>query len=156
MEARKMFYSAYILPHFDYCSVVWSNATMNKLQDLIKLQKRAARLILDKRYDTASSVLFEKLNWLPLLDRLKYNECIQVYKALNDDSPLYMSELFTKNSTNLRSSTMDKLFVPRNCKKSFSFTGAINWNNLPAELRSLKSLTQFKENLKKHLMSQHS
>ena len=151
-EARKVFYSAYILPHFDFCSVVWNNATMGRLQDLVKLQKRAARIILDKKYDTPSSELFKKLNWLPLLDRFKYNRCTEVFKAIHEGCPQYMSNMFSKSTTNLRSSSGNKLFIPRTNKKCFSYFGAVTWNNLPENLRSMDSLPHFKKELKAHLL----
>ena len=39
----KRFYNAYILPHFDFCCVIWGNCINNLENKLVKLQKRAAR-----------------------------------------------------------------------------------------------------------------
>ena len=153
-QARVMYYNAYVLPHFDYCSVVWSNIPGSKVNELFKLQKRAARMILNKRYDTPSSALFIELQWLPLPSRFKFNACIEVYKALNNLSPGYMADMFVTAPRNLRSSTSNKVFVPRASKKSFSFYGATLWNCLPNELRSQDSLDHFRRKLKAHLMSE--
>ena len=41
---------------------------------LDKLQKRAARIILDSHYLTPSKEMFSKLSWLPLNDWVKYRK----------------------------------------------------------------------------------
>ena len=43
--SKMMFYNAYIMPHFDYCVTVWGDCS--DLNKLTKLQKQAARIILD-------------------------------------------------------------------------------------------------------------
>ena len=45
--APKLFYNAHILPHFDFCCVIWGICSGKLLNDLYALQKKAARLILD-------------------------------------------------------------------------------------------------------------
>ena len=42
LDARKLFFNSYVLPHFDYCSVIWGNCSKSALNKLVKLQKRAA------------------------------------------------------------------------------------------------------------------
>ena len=46
-QKRKRFYNAYILAYFDLCCVIWGNCTSIMEDKLVKLQKRAARAILD-------------------------------------------------------------------------------------------------------------
>ena len=38
-------YNALVQPHFDYCSLVWTNCTQDLQNKLQKLQNRAARII---------------------------------------------------------------------------------------------------------------
>ena len=67
--SKIMFYNAYIMPHLDYCVTVWGDSSdVNKLA---KLQKQAARIILDCHYLTSSKDMFCKLKWLPMKDRVK-------------------------------------------------------------------------------------
>ena len=47
VHARKVF-SSYILPLLDFCSTVWGSSSQINSEKLIKLQKRAARIILYK------------------------------------------------------------------------------------------------------------
>ena len=47
LETRKLYYNAYILPVVDYCLTVWGSASKYQLDRILKLQKRATRIILD-------------------------------------------------------------------------------------------------------------
>ncbi len=47
-------YNSIILPHFDYCSLVWDIGNAYSLEKLQKLQNRAARVITGKSYDVRS------------------------------------------------------------------------------------------------------
>ena len=50
IEARKRYYNALIQPHLTYCSSIWGNCSNELLNDILKLQKRAARIILGASY----------------------------------------------------------------------------------------------------------
>ena len=45
-NSLKQYYNSYVLPVFDFGCVVWGNTTNANLTRLVKLQKRAARMIL--------------------------------------------------------------------------------------------------------------
>ena len=56
-DTLKTVYSAFVLPHFDYCSLVWHNcskALQNKLQ---KLQNKTGRIITGDSYEIASDTV---------------------------------------------------------------------------------------------------
>ena len=57
--------------------LIWSSTSKENLRRVFKLQKRAARVILDTKIQEERTVtLFNKLNWLPFDDELKLNTCI--------------------------------------------------------------------------------
>ena len=120
---------------------------------IVKLQKRAARVILNTSYDSPSSPLFKKLKWLTFLQRVKYHKAIQVYKSLNNLSSSYMSSLFKNNQTdhNLRSVSNGDLVPPKfrlNCyKNSLSYSGSSIWNSIPNQIRRSPTLQEFKSKL---------
>ena len=64
-------YNSIILPHFDYCSLVWDIAIGNAywLERLQKLQNRAARVITGKSYDVRSRDILKEICWRPLIER---------------------------------------------------------------------------------------
>ena len=57
VPTRKLFFNSYILPHMDYCCTVWGNINCRLTDSMVKFQKRAARIILDKSIETPSKCL---------------------------------------------------------------------------------------------------
>ena len=62
-------YNAIILPHFDYCSLVWDIGNAYLLEKLQKMQNRAARVITGKSHDVRSKDILQELSWQPLMER---------------------------------------------------------------------------------------
>ena len=112
----KLYYTSYILPIFDYCCIIWSRTSALNTNRLLKLQKRAARIILGADIMTSSKHMFKELQWLSFPQRVNYHTCVLVYKSINGLAPEYLSQLFTKTSElhtrNLRSVNNDELRVP--------------------------------------------
>ena len=50
LDTLKIMYNAFVMPHFIYCSTVWQNNNQAHLDQLYKLQKRAARIITNSDY----------------------------------------------------------------------------------------------------------
>ena len=94
---------------------------------MTKLQKQAARLILDKDYTTPSVELFGTLQWLKFPDSVQYQQALLVYKSLNNLVPPYIKDMFRYvqdvGSTNLRSASDLKLYIPRAHQKSIRISG---------------------------------
>ena len=57
-----------------YGCTIWSNARIELLDDLLILQKRAARLILDKDPRAHSIELFRQLEWIPVHNIIMQDE----------------------------------------------------------------------------------
>ena len=79
---RLLLYNASIKPLFTYCCTVWSNCSQNNLDELFKLQKRYARLILDSPRDARSYDNFQKLKSLPVDQPFKLNKLGLLRKLL--------------------------------------------------------------------------
>ena len=83
-----------------------------------------------------------------------------MYKILNNHTAPNLKGLFRRNDItqinyNLRNSNTDvALPKPKNefRKKSFGYSGAILWNNLPQELKLMESINSFKSGVKKHIL----
>ena len=76
-----------------------------------------------------------------------------MFKSLNEQAPVYLQNLFHDRSTDydLRNS-FRKLTLPRPrpnyLKRSFNYRGALLWNSLPGNVREIKSIRKFKEQIK--------
>ena len=84
-----MFYNSYILPHLDFCCIIWGNCSSTLENKLVKFPKRAARVILDCDFYTPSSELLKKLNWKTFPEKVTYQKAILMYRIINNICPDY-------------------------------------------------------------------
>ena len=143
-DNRIFFYNFYIKPYLEYCCSIWSKENINII---VKLQKRAARLILDADFFTPSANIFEELKWIPFSDIVKYHQVSLVYKCIHKISPEYLHDMFSikldSKRYNLRSSNTGRLDVPKKHNRSLSFNDPKLWNSLYSETRQAISLSVF-------------
>ena len=116
-----------------------------------KLQNRAARIITRADYSIRSSDVLNSLEWSNLEERRKRHLLVTMFKIFNNDCPTYLRERFHRTSEihdyNLRGSNYDlQLPLPKTnfLKRSFSYRGAMAWNQLSNETREMGDLTSFK------------
>ena len=143
-------YNALIQPHFDYCAPVWDGLSSYLCEKLHKLQNRAARVILQAKYETSSSLLLETLKWDRLSLRRRKQKATMMFKSLNGLAPVYLHDLFSERHTDydLRDS-FRKLNLPKPrtdyLKRSFGY------NSLPENIRAIRSIGQFKKEINRAL-----
>ncbi len=138
-EVLVTMYNSLVLPHFNYCSTIWhdDNNTQN-IENLLKLQKRAARIITSSDYSIRSHQIFETLQWQPIKTILDKRELLLMFKIIKGKAPNYLTMLLSNcNNINyqLRSNKL-KISLPKPktdfLKKSFAYRGAASWNKLPS------------------------
>ena len=155
-ETRILFYNYYIKPIIEYCCIVWGTGCRENENVITKLQKKAARLILDADPLSPSKEMFKKLNWLPFKELVKYKQACLIYKSTTDQTPSYIQDLFTNVADcvnySLRSSAQNKLYLLRAHSKSLSYLGVGIWNSIPNDIRHAESLSQFKVGYHKLLL----
>ena len=153
IDHRVLFYNAYIKPHLDYCSLIWSNTSNVNINKITKLQRRSCKLILGQEYNGLIEAL-ERLNMLSFDQSIFLSKAKLMYKIQNNLAPAYLNEMFlmrdiTLNNTasNLRSVTNKNLLLPQaKCnlfKGSLSYSGVIVWNSIPVSIKNSSSLTVF-------------
>ena len=77
-----------------------------------------------------------------------------MFKSMNGLAPEYLQSLFSQRRSvyNLRDSE-GKLTLPKPStnylKRSFSYSGAMLWNNMPKSLKTAVSVNHFKQLIKK-------
>lgn len=160
-EHKVMFYNAYIQPHFNYCNVIWGNSSNYNLSKLVKLQKRACKLILENEYidfETAKT----RLNILSLEQSVFVNKATIMFKVTNNLIPQYVCDLFERRldgsvHTSLRSNSISghnfKIPKPKLniFKNSISYSGPIIWNSIPNEIKNSSTCKAFVQNCKNWL-----
>ena len=152
-NVQRIFYQGYILPLINYGSNTWGATDNSNIDRLNKLRRRAAGIILRTDFTSPSANMFKQLGWASVASRLQYNKAVLTYKALNDLTPSYISDLLKlselTSSFHLRSSDNGFLTVPRSrtvlYDGSFSCSAPKLWNSLPYSIRSVPSLDVFKK-----------
>lgn len=132
------------------CSSVWDECNVTLCDKLQKLQNRAARVITKSSYDVSAHHLLTSLRQDNLAKGRKKLKAILMFKILNGLSPDYLQDLFSIRTTkyNVRNLEMKLNLAKPNTnylKKSFSYSAASLWNNLPNNLRTIESVRSFKK-----------
>ena len=151
---------ALVISRLDYCNSLYYGLPNYLIHDLQMVMNDCARLIKNVRRSQEISVtsLLMDLHWLPVIERSKFKILTLVYKAVNGQAPVYISELISKKPEpvrHIRNYDNLKLVVPR-CRnsygeRSFRVLGPKLWNSLPYSLRNQCSLYSFKRKLKTFL-----
>ena len=130
-----------------YCCSFWGCTGSTEINQLQKLQKRAARIIMNSSFDGPSRPLIEGLRWKTVDEIITDESKTMVFKSLNELAPKYLCDVFTRNSLcssyRLRNTGTDlRLPMKRssNGQKFFSYRSARLWKSLPAESKQATSL----------------
>ena len=149
LETRKTLYNSLVLPHFDYCSTIWSNVSTKHVVRLQRLQNRAMRCILKAPPRSHIEDMLKTLKWMSIRQRMFYLRMILMWKIVHSSAPDYLSKdlRYSKDEHGYNTShaTSDKLFIPRGHKFSIWVSGADEWNSLPEVTRKLSNLDTFKK-----------
>ena len=149
----KLLYTSLVQPLMEYCDIVWSNADNTILQRLLRLQKRGARIILQKKIrEDRTANLYCELGWVSLFERWNFHKCLTVFKCLNGIYPSYLRRLFsyisdvhhynTRNRANLH---MVKI-TSKSGYRSFAYSAAKLFNNLDYATKRSLTLKEFVNN----------
>jgi len=105
-------------------------------------------------YDNNLDNLFRALGWRRLYYQGLEQKTILMYETLRDMTTDYLRSRFVYRDNVSAYHTNTKLVLPQPradyLKRSFSYSGAQLWNNLPMDLRQASSLTDFKSKLRHH------
>ena len=160
---RETYYNGVIKPTLLYGSMIWDSCNDEHLPSILKLQKRAARIILDAERLTPSVVLFNNLNWLPFTKQSLIKRCALVYKRVhNYITPIYLNSLLVRNSEIHNRATRHSninLVCPKYKRKTeggrtFTIRTIKDWNCNNANIRNNGSLASFKHNVFKSFLAE--
>ena len=153
-ETLKTICTGVVEPHFRYCCSVWGCAGSTEINQLQKLQNRAARIVTNSSFDTPSNPLIESLGWKTILELIQKESQTMVFKSLKGLAPQSLCNLFTKSSQcssySLHNTETDlrlPLKKAANGQKSFSYREAKLWNSLTAKSKQAASLSCFKQTI---------
>jgi hypothetical protein len=159
-------YHSFIHSHLLYCLPIWSSCPKSYLEPLIKLQKKAIRIITGTKYNSHTADKFTKLNIMPLPQLADYSKLLFMYDYINDKLPLSFQETWKRknevynNIRNNRRMDGDHFYIPIIRFKSieklpyFCFPDLWNKNCFNDLLNSYQPRKMFIKNLTAYLMIQ--
>ena len=151
----------------DYANGLLHNLPQRLTRRMERVQRSAARIIcrLDRRQRVSMTEVLHDLHWLPVTSRIQYKLLTLTFKALRTGTPKYLSDLLKpyRSGRHTRSQgplAPDRLEKPahkgvRMGGRSFSVTAPHLWNQLPGNIRNIKSIDTFKKQLKTYLFREH-
>ena len=158
LPVSKMIYYSIAFPYINYCSNIWASANTTYFQTLCAAQNKIIRLMAKIGRRANTSPVYHRLKLLKIIDILKVNTLMFVYKAKNGIivSPFEFNER-NVHPYNLR--TRNQLHVPNytsNQSERFLYIrGTKLWNELSVTIRDSPSIYSFKMKLKKHYLDSY-
>ena len=151
---KKNIYNALVLPHLDYCCVLWQECGIQLQKRVERIQNYAMRLICSKPPRTPSEELRSDMNWMPLSKRRELFRLVLVHRCVHGRAPAYLAECYetnkqyghcvTRGANKLHLKSVNTEFG----RRATMFKGAQEWNKLPADLRNVQNINTFRKLLK--------
>lgn len=145
-------YKTLVAPHIDYCSSVIFLASDIHQKRLQRLQNKFMRFILSCNRYTPIRVMLDTLQWLSVKERIVFNVLTIIFKLTNNLLPEYLTNIILRgrNIHNYSTRRSDDLrvvpFTMTSTQKSIYFSGIRIFNELPIEIRTMRSVPEFKRN----------
>lgn len=155
-RVRYTIYNSMVKSHIDYLIEIWGTAAKTNLQLLQRAQNKIIKALFRYDYLTPSLKLYKDTKIMSLTHIYTYNTCILVRKILTKD--IHSQITFTKKTQIKKRLTRQAnhicLRAPRTNygKKSIMYEGGKLYNNLPKDIKEIKSLIVFKKVLKSYIL----
>ena len=152
LERRRSLMKAFIESRFAYCPLVWMLCRRSSNNRINHLHERALRIVYNDLSSTFEDLLV-KDNSVSINYRNIGLLAIELYKAKNKLSSQLMLALFQRREVNynIRSQTdvsLRSINTSSYGLKSLRYRAPKNWNLVPQDIRSAKSLSQFIRKIK--------
>ena len=118
-EVKKLLYKSIVESQYNYCLSVWGGASDTLLDPIIKLQKKAIRLVTESKYNAHTEPLFERTKSLKFKD-IYHLRCAELaMRVVKGTASPGLSQCFrvlggegTRKTTRAQQSVLPKLYVP--------------------------------------------
>ena len=161
-ETLKSIYFAIFASHLSYGSIIWAqNSSNQNVKRILRLQKRALRIISFANYRDHADPLYKNLNILKFTDNVKLRNILLVYDSLNSKLPSILNNMFTYSKSvhnhNTRSSSKLKLKLPEvntttHGLNSIKYQSISVWNKLIDEYPTINLQELKRSKLKRILL----
>ena len=91
-------YYCFVHPYLNYCVEIWGNTCVTSLEPLVKLQKKAVKIIVGASKRSSSDDIFKMLRIVPFRKLHTFNVYLFIYKIRNNLMPASILSMFVLNS----------------------------------------------------------
>ena len=142
-------YMTLVRPQMEYATTVWDSYHQNQIDKIEKVQRRAARYVTSRHRNRSSvSEMIEELGWKNLQLRRKEARLAMFYKIVNNMVGIDKEKYLQKPNRKSRHTQEHGYQIPsatKDCRKwSFFINTVRDWNKLPPDIATAKSLEIFK------------
>lgn len=151
-ESLTCLYRSHVRPILEYASQVWAGCSIADSKAIERVQKEAARIILGLPRSTGYENMLDELLWEKLSDRRKNLRLRLFHRVYSTGVPSYLydrlpSTVAARTNRHLRNTEDFSLYS--SCRTnawrlSFFPHTALQWNELPHQLRNVPSPGMFK------------
>ncbi len=138
-----------VLSIINYCIRIWGTTNLTIINKVQKLQNFAAKVAMGgpRKFGHVTPII-QKLGWLKVIEKHKFDTCTVVFKILNGFYPAWYKKFLTvheaRNGTTQQQSC---LFVPvtrtDTGARSLDVTEPKTWNTLPLGVTNAISVSAF-------------
>ena len=138
-------YKAMLMPFFDYCDIVYMFSGQNELNKLNRHHIRGMKICLNEGYLLDEKSLYIKCNLSSLNVRRQVHLRNFMFKIKKIEGNIVHNDDIQVN-TRLHDGPVFKVSHPNSepIKRSVMYSGALEWNNLEADVRNIEDIVNFR------------
>lgn len=148
-DCLREIYISLAYPHFLYCSTIWGGTFNTFLDSLFITQKKLMRVMSNSQRYAHTDPLFKNYKLLKVNDIIKLQTLLFIHKALYSHEVDCNFQFLSDNKNSRRPNDL-KLPLCRtsHAQRYITYRGANQWNQLPEDLKNIKSFNIFKFKIK--------
>lgn len=152
LSTMKSLYYSFVYPYLMYANLVWGSTYPCHLRSLELLQKKVIRIINCANFLDHTNELFLRNSILKLNDINLFLTALYMFN--NKNSPRFSSNHdYNTRLNHAPNSQFQRLSLTQH---SVFFRGPIVWNSLPENIKTCRTVENFKKKLKMHLINSYN
>ena len=161
MNLLKTIYYALVESHLQYCNLIWGSANEKVLEPLLKLQSKILRIICFLPNGESNTIQAQRKTELLNLKQLNnFGIAKFMFRFKNGKLPKSYENFFKVRSGQQRYLLRNRTKEDYICEwgntnygmKRLQYEGVQLWNNIPGEIRNIRTLKEFKNKYKSFLI----